>query len=199
MANSRGYDGTVTFCSRHRGRRAVEAHPTRCAMPGSPRRDLSRDRSRNNGVISNGRDAVCAAFERQMMHCGAVESQRQLTGHVWPTTSVSSAYAWEFIPHGEERDDDYFGPAVNRVARFMSIAHGGRFSFRATHELLRHASIDVMLRELGEHASKTSASRSAFQVVAAGLLADFPSLTSLDAQLTTCRRQYRTLSVAFAN
>ncbi len=26
----------------------------------------------------------------------------------------------------EERDNDYFGPAVNRVARLESVAHGGQ-------------------------------------------------------------------------
>jgi len=92
-----------------------------------------------------------------------------------PTTSVSSAYAWEIhTGMAQERDDDYFGRPSIAFARFMSIAHGGQILVSgATHELLRHASIDRnAARTRRAPPQKTSASpEAAFQVVAAGLLA----------------------------
>jgi predicted ATPase/class 3 adenylate cyclase len=191
MANSpRLPTGTVTFLFTdiEGSTRLWEAHPDTMRDALAAHDAIFRETvPRNNGVIfKTVGDAVCAAFERPDDALrAAVESQRQLTGHVWPDDiGVVRVRMGIHTGMAQERDDDYFGPAVNRVARFMSIAHGGQILVSgATHELLRHASIDVMLRELGEHRLKDlSEPEAAFQVVAAGLLADFPSLTSLDAQ-----------------
>ena len=56
----------------------------------------------------------------------------------------------------EERDGDYFGPAVNRVARLEAIAHGGQVLFsRATAEVVRdHFPSGVSLRDMGTHRLK---------------------------------------------
>ena len=49
----------------------------------------------------------------------------------------------------EQRGDDYFGPALNKVARVMSAGHGGQILLlRATYELVRdHPPADVTLKE----------------------------------------------------
>jgi predicted ATPase/class 3 adenylate cyclase len=55
-----------------------------------------------------------------------------------------------------ERDGDYLGPALNRVARLLAAAHGGQILLsRATHELVReHLPEDASLRDLGTHRLK---------------------------------------------
>jgi len=123
-------------------------------------------------------DAICAAFERPDDALrAAVESQRRLTAHAWPE-DIGSIRVRMGIHTGmaQERDDDYFGPAVNRVARFMSIAHGGQILVSgSTRELLRHLDIDISLRELGEHRLKDlKEPEPAFQVLADGLVTEFP-------------------------
>ena len=54
----------------------------------------------------------------------------------------------------EERDGDYFGPPLNRVARLLSAAHGGQVLLSlATQELVRdQLPAGTSLRDLGEHA-----------------------------------------------
>jgi predicted ATPase len=54
------------------------------------------------------------------------------------------------------RDRDYYGPAVNRVARLLGIAHGGQTLLtQASRDLCRDAlPQQVSLKRLGEHALK---------------------------------------------
>ena len=56
----------------------------------------------------------------------------------------------------ELRDRDYYGPAVNRVARLLGIAHGGQTLLtQASRDLCRDAlPQQVSLKRLGEHALK---------------------------------------------
>ena len=69
-------------------------------------------------------DAICAAFERpDDALYAAVDAQRRLSAHPWPE-AIGEIRVRMGIHTGvaQERDDDYFGRTVNRVARFMSIA-----------------------------------------------------------------------------
>jgi predicted ATPase/class 3 adenylate cyclase len=79
------------------------------------------------------------------------------------------------------RDGDYFGTAVNRAARIMSVAHGEQILLSAaTAELVRGDLPDgVTLREMGEHPLKGLATpERLLQVIAAGLRREFPPLAS---------------------
>ncbi|HVN34422.1 MAG TPA: adenylate/guanylate cyclase domain-containing protein [Casimicrobiaceae bacterium] len=81
----------------------------------------------------------------------------------------------------ELRDGDYFGAALNRAARIMSVAHGEQVLLSATTaELLRGDLPDgVTLREMGEHRLKGLPNpERLLQIVAPGLRADFPPLVS---------------------
>ena len=69
---------------------------------------------------------------------------------------------------GELRDGDYYGTAVNRAARLMSVGHGGQIVVSlATSELVRDTNVELMdlgmhrLRDLGEpeHVFQVRASR----------------------------------------
>src|SRR5580704_19721808 len=72
-------------------------------------------------------DAFCAAFSTAEAALAAVLSaQRALVGQEWPTTQPILVRMGLHTGACEERDNDYFGPAVNRVARLESAAHGGQ-------------------------------------------------------------------------
>ena len=85
----------------------------------------------------------------------------------------------------EERDGDYFGPPLNRVARLLAAGHGGQTLLsQVTQGLVRDTlPPDLSLRDLGEHRLKDLVRpEHVFQVVAPGLPDDFPPLKSLDRQ-----------------
>ncbi|MEO7741659.1 MAG: tetratricopeptide repeat protein [Usitatibacter sp.] len=83
----------------------------------------------------------------------------------------------------ESRDSDFYGGVVNRAARVMSAAHGGQMLVsRAVAEMVSNRlPADVGLRDLGDVRLRDLASpERLFQVVCAGLRADFPALRSLE-------------------
>lgn len=83
----------------------------------------------------------------------------------------------------EARDDDYFGPALNRVARLLSAGHGGQILLSAaTQELVRdQLPPTVALRDLGRHRLRDLIHpEHIFQLVAPDLPADFAPLHTLD-------------------
>lgn len=83
----------------------------------------------------------------------------------------------------EERDGDYFGPALNRVARLLSAGHGGQVLLsRASQELVwDRLAAGVTLRDMGEHRLKDLLlPEQIYQLVVPGLPTDFPPLKTLD-------------------
>src|ERR1700694_3171322 len=73
-------------------------------------------------VFATGGDGFAAAFARagEAIAC-AIEVQAAVLAMDLPRVRMG-------IHTGEavERDGDYFGPAVNRAARLMAVAHGGQ-------------------------------------------------------------------------
>ncbi len=85
----------------------------------------------------------------------------------------------------DERDGDYFGPVVNRVARLMSIGHGGQIlvSGVVREALQADAFTDARFIDLGERRLEDLLQpEHVWQLSVAGLPADFPPLKSLDAR-----------------
>ena len=82
-----------------------------------------------------------------------------------------------------ERDGDYFGPALNRVARLLAIGHGGQVLISsATRELARgNLPTGATLHDLGSHRLRdlTEPER-VWQLTIDGPPAEFPALRSLD-------------------
>ncbi|HEY5427368.1 MAG TPA: adenylate/guanylate cyclase domain-containing protein [Candidatus Tumulicola sp.] len=132
-------------------------------------------------------DQFCCAFHHaQDALNAAIDTQRALREHPWPA-EVGSLHVRIGIHAGKavERDGDYFGPTVNRVARLMSIGNGEQILVStAAAALLRTVLPDgVELRDLGAHRLRDlSQPETTYQVVARGLRADFPALASLDAR-----------------
>ena len=139
-------------------------------------------------------DAFCVAFPARPWRVeGALAIQRELSAlndELDPARSVEGhrspieirvrvgVHTGEAVEH----DGDYFGTAVNRAARIMSIAHGGQILVsRVTAELVRGQLPDgVTLRDMGEHRLKGFlASERILQIAASDLPSDFSPLASL--------------------
>lgn len=129
-------------------------------------------------------DAFCAAFPTaQEALLAALSAQRALhasEGSKAPLPRVRMALHSGSV---EERDGDYFGPALNEVARLLEVGHGGQtLVSRATYHLLPEPlPCEVALADLGEHRLRDlrRATR-IYQVRHPDLPAGFPPLRSLD-------------------
>jgi class 3 adenylate cyclase len=102
-------------------------------------------------------DSFCAAFSSARAGLdAALGAQRNLAGQSWPTSQPIVVRMGLHAGVCEERDGDYFGPAVNRAARLLTVAHGGQVLVSGVAaELLSDELPDgVDLRELGTHQLK---------------------------------------------
>ena len=85
----------------------------------------------------------------------------------------------------EHRDNDYFGPSLNRVARLMAAGHGGQVLLSgATFELVRD-DLPLLARtiDLGQHRLRDLARpEQIYQLQYPGFTAQFPSLRTLDSK-----------------
>jgi predicted ATPase/class 3 adenylate cyclase/Tfp pilus assembly protein PilF len=82
----------------------------------------------------------------------------------------------------QRRDNDFFGPAVNRAARIMSAAHGGQIlvSRAVSERVAGRLPPDVALRELGAVRLRDLGSAETLcQIVHPRLRSDFPPLRSM--------------------
>jgi predicted ATPase/class 3 adenylate cyclase len=104
-------------------------------------------------VFSTAGDAFAVAFERAGdAVVAAIEAQRALalTASSAPQITVRMGI---HTGEADERDDDYFGPAVNRAARLMALAHGGQVLLSDVTARLVADQLppDVSVVDLGEH------------------------------------------------
>ncbi len=102
-------------------------------------------------------DSFCAAFSAARAGLeAALTAQRSLAAESWPTSRPIMVRMSLHAGVCEERDGDYFGPAVNRAARLLTVAQGGQVLVSGVAaELLSEELPDgVGLRELGTHQLK---------------------------------------------
>jgi predicted ATPase/DNA-binding CsgD family transcriptional regulator len=106
----------------------------------------------------------------------AIEAQRELgRDDTIPFEVRMGLHTGEAI----ERDQTYFGTELNRAARVMALAHGGQVLVSGTVEALVRGRLEV--RPLGDHLLRGLRSTiPVFQVMADGLLSEFPVLRSVD-------------------
>src|SRR5215203_4099896 len=130
-------------------------------------------------------DAFCCTFPNAPDALGAaLVAQRALLGQESEKTGPLRVRMALHMGAAEERDGDYFGPPLNRVARLLSAAHGGQVLLSLpTQELVRdQLAAQTTLRDLGEHRLKDLfRPERVFQLSAPGLPSEFPPLRTLDA------------------
>jgi class 3 adenylate cyclase len=123
-------------------------------------------------------DACYAAFASapDALRAG-LAAQRAIFSEPWDERSRVRVRMALHTGEAEERDGDYFGPPLNRVARLLSAAHGGQTLLsRATRELVDgHLPEGVSLRDMGERRLKDlKEPERIFQLLAPGLPSESP-------------------------
>ena len=130
-------------------------------------------------------DAFCSAFATAPNALNAaVDAQRALGTEDFSAVQALRVRMGLHTGYADERDADYFGPTVNRVARLMSIGHGAQVLLSdATHALVQNeAPPDTIFTDLGLHRLKDFAQpEHVWQATFNGHKCDFPPLRSLDA------------------
>lgn len=139
-------------------------------------------RKSDGTVFKTGGDSFCASFDSPHQALdSALESQRALALIDWETESPLKVRMGIHTGTAQIRDNDYFGPTLNRTARIMSAGHGGQILLSsATQRLLIDELPDgVELLSLGVHALRDlDRPEEVFQVVASDLATEFPPLNT---------------------
>ena len=179
--------GTVTFLFTdvEGSTRKWEAHPV--AMRDALERHdvLLREAIRSTGgyLFKAIGDAFCAAFSSPRAALeAALAGQRALLAEPWDAVEGLRVRMSLHTGAADERDDDYFGPTVNRVARLLSTAHGGQVLLSSSTQSLVSESLPegVSLIDLGEHRLRDlSGSEQVFQMRHTDLPVDFAPILSL--------------------
>ncbi len=130
-------------------------------------------------------DAFCVVFKTvPQAIAAALEAQRAIENENW--TKIGGLKVRMAIHTGlaDERDADYFGPTVNRVARLLSIGHGGQVLVSGVSTELSQGMMpsQATLHDLGAHRLRDlTHPEQVYQLLAPGLASEFPPLRSLDA------------------
>jgi predicted ATPase/class 3 adenylate cyclase len=189
--------GTVTFLFSDIEGSTAHWEEQRAAMPAALRRhdELIRKAIEAHGghVFKTIGDAFCAAFWRAPdALAAAADAQRALAAEDWSRIGGLRVRIVLHSGGAHERDGDYFGPAVNRVARLLAIGHGGQVLVSGSAAELLHGELPPTssLRDLGEHRLKDLVEpEHVWQLTAPGLAEAFPPLRSLESLPNNLPRQ----------
>ena len=98
----------------------------------SPRRDRTQLIAEHGGyVFKVVGDAFCSAFARPPDALAAmVSAQQQLAAEDFSAVDGLRVRTAIHTGTADEREGDYLGPEVNRVARLLAIGHAGQVSLR---------------------------------------------------------------------
>ena len=109
----------------------------------------------------------------------AQRAQCDLAARAWPGSEAPRVRMGIHWGAPTISDGEFVGVDVHRAARVMSVAHGEQVLL--TEEALRLLGTGVRVRDLGYHRLKDlSAPEHLFQLLAPGLVTDFPPLRSLN-------------------
>ena len=127
-------------------------------------------------------DAFCVAFSAALDGLdAAADAQQLLTREDFQTVGGLPVRMALHTGFTHERSGDYFGPSVNRVARLMSVGHGGQVLMSAaTHALVADKlPPNIGLLDLGLHQLKDLAQlEHVWQLNIGGLPSEFAPLRS---------------------
>ena len=155
-------------------------------------------------IFTTAGDAFSVAFESPLAAMtAAVDTQRRLQAEEPDEMGPLRVRMVLHTGAADERDGDYFGPALNRAARLLAAAHGGQILVSlTTAELIRDGLAEgTGLRDLGEHRLRDLARpERVYQLIHPDLPTSFPSIRSLDSyshnlpvQVTSFVGRYRDL------
>jgi predicted ATPase/class 3 adenylate cyclase len=181
--------GTITFAFTDIAGSAQRWERERSAMEEAVRRHDAIVRgaviAHNGYVFKALGDAFCIAFARPEEAVAAMlDVQRALQAEDFSAVDGLRIRAAIHTGTADERDGDYFGPAVNRAARLLAIGHGGQVLVSGVTTDLVQGALPARssLRDLGEHRLKDlTHPEQVYQLAADGLDATFPPLRSLGA------------------
>ncbi len=132
-------------------------------------------------------DAFCAAFPDPMAGAlAACQIQCQLIAEEWPTPRPIRVRMALHSGVAEARENDFFGPTLNRIARLLSLGHGGQILISSQVEQGISASLPegMSVLDLGRHRLKdVSEPEHVFQIIHMELPFEFPPLRSLSVLL----------------
>lgn len=163
-----------------------ERDPAAMAAALARHNELLRDAIETHGgyVFKLVGDAFCAAFGAAPdAVTAALLAQRALAAEDFSAVGGLRVRIALHTGHAHERDGDYLGPTLNRIARLVAIGHGGQILISGvTAKMLQDAvPAGIVLRDLGAHRLKDLARpEHVFQLAAPDLLDKFPPLRSLD-------------------
>src|SRR5436190_12483692 len=149
--------GTVTFLftDLEGSDRVWEEHPEAMKDALAHHDMILRDaiESHDGHIVKTTGDGVHAAFaDPHAAVQAATEAQVALKAEPWVDTGALRVRMGIHTGPAEPRAGDYYGTALNRAARLMSVAHGGQVVVSlTTEELLRDVAADVELVDLGQH------------------------------------------------
>ncbi|HKZ84345.1 MAG TPA: adenylate/guanylate cyclase domain-containing protein [Anaerolineae bacterium] len=139
----------------------------------------------NGREIDTQGDAFFVVFVRASDAIAAVvDAQRALAAHAWPEGVVVRVRMALHTGEAILTESGYVGLDVHRAARIGSAGHGGQVLLSETTQALVKFDLPdgVTLRDLGEHHLKDLRTpKRLYQLVIAGLPADFPPLNILSA------------------
>ena len=129
-------------------------------------------------------DAFCVVFnEAPDAVAAAAAAQKRLAETDWGDSDSIKVRMAVHTGVAELRDSDYFGPALNRVARLLAAGHGGQTLLSLATEELVHDRLPASsaLRDLGENRLKDLARpERIYELLIEGLEVKFPPLRSLE-------------------
>jgi predicted ATPase/class 3 adenylate cyclase len=129
-------------------------------------------------------DQFCAAFSTVSDSiAAAVHAQRALAAEDWSEVGGLDVRMAIHAGSVEERDGDYFGRPLNKVARLLGIGHGGQvlLSGAAADLIAGDLPEDTQLSDLGQHRLKDlEGVERVYQLRAPDLRDEFPPLRSLE-------------------
>lgn len=136
----------------------------------------------NGRVFKHTGDGMCAVFGSAGDAINAAaEIQRHLTSHSFADIGRLKVRVGIHTGEVESREDDYFGPPLNRVARLMSAAHGGQVLVSLVTQRMSQLDGDLTLSDLGEHRLRDLAQpETIFQLQGRGLDDDFAPIRTMD-------------------
>jgi class 3 adenylate cyclase/tetratricopeptide (TPR) repeat protein len=138
---------------------------------------------RGGHVFKTAGDAFCSAFAAPQDAVAAIlAAQQALNAEDFSTVDGLRVRAAIHTGAAEMRGSDYFGLAVNKVARLLAIGHGGQVLLTAETAALVDGALpaDVTLRDLGAyHLKDIDGPQRLYQLLAPGLPSNFPPLRSL--------------------